>query len=158
MIHPKSYNFPKNLANYRHERLLEQDKSGIIKIQTLNVGVFGHIDSGKSTMLGHLFHLMDIVKDRELNKFAKEAKMIGKGKFKFAWIFDEMEDERERGMTIDTNERIIEFKDRRINFVDTPGHKDFIFNMMKGASQVDLGILLIGNHLVLISWLGTDLN
>ena len=69
---------------------------------------------------------------------------MGKGKFKFAWVFDQMEDERERGVTIDTNERSITFKDRRINFVDTPGHLDYIFNMMKGASQVDLAILLIG--------------
>lgn len=112
----------------------------------MNVGVFGHIDSGKSTLLGHLFHLVDEVGDRQMDKYAREAKKIGKGKFKFAWVFDQMEDERERGITIDTNERIIEFPDRRINFVDTPGHLDYIFNMMRGASQVDLGILLIGRR------------
>jgi elongation factor Tu len=59
-----------------------------------------------------------------------------------------MEDERERGITIDTNERIIEFENKRVNFVDTPGHLDFIFNMMRGASQVDLAVLLIGIHYI----------
>lgn len=129
----------------RHEKAVEKDKSGKLGLVTVNVGVFGHIDSGKSTLLGHLFHLMDQLKGNQIDKFAKEAQKIGKGKFKFAWVFDQMEDERERGITIDTNERIIEFSDKRINFVDTPGHKDYIFNMMKGASQVDLAVLLIGN-------------
>lgn len=87
---------------------------------------------------------MDDVKTDQINKFASEAKKIGKGKFKFAWVFDQMEDERERGITIDTNERSIDFHDKRINFVDTPGHLDYIFNMMRGASQVDVGILMIG--------------
>jgi translation elongation factor EF-1alpha len=136
------------LSNNRHELLLEEDEAGELGKKTINVGVFGHIDSGKSTLLGHLFHLVDEVGDRQMDKYAKEAKKMGKGKFKFAWVFDQMEDERERGITIDTNERIIEFPDKRINFVDTPGHLDFIFNMMRGASQVDLAILLIGKAFI----------
>ena len=124
--------------------MIKEDASGNLGKKTINVGVFGHIDSGKSTLLGHLFHLMDEVGSQQMNKYAKEAKKLGKGKFKFAWVFDQMEDERERGVTIDTNERIIEFEDARVNFVDTPGHLDYIFNMMRGASQVDLAILLIG--------------
>lgn len=124
--------------------MITSDKTNTLGKKTINIGVFGHIDSGKSTLLGHLFHLMDEVGSRQMDKYASDAKKIGKGKFKFAWVFDQMEDERERGVTIDTNERIIEFKDRRVNFVDTPGHLDYIFNMMRGASQVDLAVLLIG--------------
>ena len=124
--------------------MVKNDKTGILGKKTINVGVFGHIDSGKSTLLGHLFHLVDEVGNRQMDNFEKEAKKMGKGKFKFAWVFDQMEDERERGVTIDTNERIIDFPDKRLNFVDTPGHLDYLFNMMRGASQVDLAILLIG--------------
>ena len=128
--------------------MVENDSTGILGKKTINVGVFGHIDSGKSTLLGHLFHLVDVVDNKQMNKYTKEAKQMGKGKFKFAWVFDQMEDERERGVTIDTNERSIEFPDKRLNFVDTPGHLDYIFNMMRGASQVDLAILLIGKFII----------
>ena len=54
-----------------------------------------------------------------------------------------MEEERKRGMTIDTNEKTIKIGKKRIHFIDTPGHTDFIFSAMKVVSQVDVAILLV---------------
>lgn len=61
---------------------------------TINVGLFGHVDTGKSTLLGHLFYKLKIVKEKTIRKNEREAKKIGKAKFKYAWVMDEMEEER----------------------------------------------------------------
>ena len=76
---------------------------------TFNVGIFGHVDSGKSTLLGHLFLKLNAVTKEEVFKNQKEAERIGKKTFHFAWLLDQMTEEREKGVTIDTNERTIEF-------------------------------------------------
>jgi translation elongation factor EF-1alpha len=77
--------------------------------QTINVGIFGHVDSGKSTLLGHLFYKLDIFSKKDLHKSMQESKQMGKNTFHFAWLLDEMTEERSKGVTIDTNERTIEF-------------------------------------------------
>lgn len=61
---------------------------------TLNVGIFGHVDTGKSTLLGHLFYKMKLVDEKTMRKNKKEAQKLGKGTFSYAWILDEMEEER----------------------------------------------------------------
>lgn len=75
---------------------------------TINVGIFGHIDAGKSTLLGHLFYKLKYVDEKAIRKNIKEAKEMNKPSFHFAWMMDEMQEERERGITIDTNEKTIE--------------------------------------------------
>ena len=57
---------------------------------TLNVGIFGHVDTGKSTLLGHLFYKMKLVDEKVMRKNQKEAQKLGKGTFTYAWILDEM--------------------------------------------------------------------
>lgn len=68
---------------------------------------------------------------------------MGKLSFQYAWVLDEMQEEREKGITIDTNERTIGVGEKKIHFIDTPGHTDFIFNTMKGASQAEVAIVLL---------------
>lgn len=75
---------------------------------TFTVGVFGHVDSGKSTLIGHLFVKLNIVSKEEVSRNKREAEMMGKQTFHFAWLLDQMTEERQRGVTIDTNERTIE--------------------------------------------------
>lgn len=75
---------------------------------THNVGIFGHVDSGKSTLLGHLFFKLNVVSSHEVNENKREAEKSGKKTFHFAWLFDQMAEERQRGITIDTNEQTIE--------------------------------------------------
>jgi len=67
----------------------------------LNVVVMGHVDHGKSTTVGHLFYLTKTIDERTIQRYEEEAKTLGKGTFKFAWVLDKFKEERERGLTID---------------------------------------------------------
>ena len=95
---------------------------------------------------------MKIVEEKEMRKLEKESKEIKKESFKYAWVTDSSELEREKGVTIDVGYRqfMIKLKEEKgndenmiINIMDTPGHKDFVPNMINGAAQADLAIMVI---------------
>ncbi len=89
----------------------------------LNLVVVGHVDAGKSTLMGHLLVKLKVVDDRTMHRNRNEAARLGKESFSFAFVLDESEEERQRGVTMDIAQAQFKTKTKIVNLVDAPGHK-----------------------------------
>mmetsp|Transcript_3206 Transcript_3206/g.4840 ORF Transcript_3206/g.4840 Transcript_3206/m.4840 type:complete len:600 (-) Transcript_3206:177-1976(-) len=109
----------------------------------LNVVFIGHVDAGKSTLSGQLLLLTGQVDQRTIEKYEREAKEKNRESWYLAFIMDTNEEERAKGKTVEVGRAHFETKKRRYTLLDAPGHKNYVPNMIAGAAQADIGVLII---------------
>ncbi|MHC3438215.1 translation elongation factor EF-1 subunit alpha [Natrialbaceae archaeon A-gly3] len=134
--------------------------------QHQNLAIIGHVDHGKSTLVGRLLYETGSVPEHVIEQHREEAEEKGKGGFEFAYVMDNLAEERERGVTIDIAHQEFSTDAYDFTIVDCPGHRDFVKNMITGASQADNAVLVVAaddgvapqtqEHVFLARTLGID--
>lgn len=132
----------------------------------LNLVTVGHVDHGKSTLVGRLLYDTGNIREEDLRKLKELAKEVKKETWEFAFVMDRLKEERERGLTIDVMHRRFDTPKYYFTVIDAPGHRDFVKNMITGASQADAAILVCSakegvqeqtkEHIFLIKVLGVN--
>lgn len=118
------------------------DRSSLKK-PTLSFAVIGHVDAGKSTLMGMFLKLLNKVDKNFIRKLEEESSKAGKKSFALAWIMDQTSEERSRGVTVDICTTTVDTPRANFVIIDAPGHRDYVPRMIAGLSQADISLLII---------------
>lgn len=140
---PASSESPTEGATASDDTVFDPTGAQLDQKKPLNVVLLGHVDAGKSTISGHLLVLTGNVDERTMEKYEKEAKALNRESWKFAFALDTSEQERAKGKTEECGQASFTTETRRFTILDAPGHKNYVPHMIGGASQADIGILVI---------------